>query len=195
MERVKEFSELPREPPEFVEPRPPSSWPSSGEIKCEDLVIRYAVRPPLPISPSGILELDPDHGCAQPELPNVLHHLSFEVLPGEKVGVLGRTGSGKSTLALSFFRFVEPVEGRILVDGLDIAKIGLTDLRSKLTIIPRECGHSLAFRPRPMVPASLLALRPVPFRIRVLIPLPPRALRRGPRDSERDAPHDVGRVR
>lgn len=45
MERVKEFSELPREPPEFMEPRPPASWPASGEIKCEDLVIRYAVRP------------------------------------------------------------------------------------------------------------------------------------------------------
>jgi hypothetical protein len=40
-------------------------------------------------------------------------------------------------LALSFFRFVEPTEGRILVDGVDISKIGLTDLRSRLTIIPR----------------------------------------------------------
>ncbi|PIL23137.1 ATP-binding cassette transporter [Ganoderma sinense ZZ0214-1] len=94
---------------------PQASWPENGEIKCEDLVIRYA-----------------------PELPNVLHKLSFEVRPGEKVGVLGRTGSGKSTLALSFFRFVEPTEGRILIDGLDISKIGLTDLRSKLTIIPQD---------------------------------------------------------
>ncbi|KAI0717016.1 multidrug resistance-associated ABC transporter [Earliella scabrosa] len=115
VERVKEFSELPREPSEFIEPRPPASWPTEGAIQCEDLVIRYA-----------------------PELPNVLHHLSFEVRPGEKIGVLGRTGSGKSTLALSFFRFVEPVEGRILIDGLDISKIGLTDLRSKLTIIPQD---------------------------------------------------------
>ena len=68
----------------------------------------------------------------------MLHNLNFTIAPGEKVGVLGRTGSGKSTLALSFFRFVEPAEGRILVDGLDIAKMGLTDLRSKLTIIPRK---------------------------------------------------------
>ncbi|KAI0331721.1 multidrug resistance-associated ABC transporter [Cubamyces sp. BRFM 1775] len=115
VERVKEFSELPREPPEFIEPRPPASWPTSGAIKCENLVIRYA-----------------------PDLPNVLHNLDFEIRPGEKVGVLGRTGSGKSTLALSFFRFVEPTEGRILVDGLDISKIGLTDLRSRLTIIPQD---------------------------------------------------------
>jgi len=74
---------------------------------------------------------------SQPDLPNVLHHLNFEVRPGEKVGILGRTGSGKSTLALSFFRFVEATEGKITIDGVDIAKTGLTDLRSRLTIIPR----------------------------------------------------------
>ncbi|KAJ7512914.1 multidrug resistance-associated ABC transporter [Mycena galericulata] len=115
LERVKEYSELAREAPEFIEPRPPASWPSSGAIRCEDLVIRYA-----------------------PELPPVLHSLNFEISPGEKVGILGRTGSGKSTLALSFFRFVEPTEGKITVDGLDISQVGLTDLRSKLTIIPQD---------------------------------------------------------
>ncbi|KAH7910130.1 hypothetical protein BJ138DRAFT_1127138 [Hygrophoropsis aurantiaca] len=115
LERVKEYSELTRESPEFIEPRPPQTWPDNGSIICENLVIRYA-----------------------PELPNVLHELNFEIKPGEKVGILGRTGSGKSTLALSFFRFVEATEGRILIDGLDIAKIGLTDLRSKLTIIPQD---------------------------------------------------------
>ncbi|KAG6854494.1 hypothetical protein C0991_006096 [Blastosporella zonata] len=115
LERVKEYSELQKEPPEFIEPRPPASWPAEGAIECQDLVIRYA-----------------------PELPNVLHKLNFSVRPGEKVGILGRTGSGKSTLALSFFRFVEATEGRILVDGLNIAEVGLTDLRSKLTIIPQD---------------------------------------------------------
>ncbi|OSX61133.1 hypothetical protein POSPLADRAFT_1074834 [Postia placenta MAD-698-R-SB12] len=115
IERIKEFSELPREPPEFIEPRPPASWPENGAIECENLVIRYA-----------------------PDLPNVLHNLNFKIEPGEKVGVLGRTGSGKSTLALSFFRFVEPTEGRILVDGLDVSQIGLTDLRGRLTIIPQD---------------------------------------------------------
>ncbi|KAH6905512.1 hypothetical protein BKA70DRAFT_1564861 [Coprinopsis sp. MPI-PUGE-AT-0042] len=115
LERIKEYSELKREPAEFIEPRPAASWPSNGEIKVEDLVIRYA-----------------------PDLPDVLHKLSFTVHPGEKVGILGRTGSGKSTLALSLFRFVEPNQGRILVDDVDITTVGLTDLRSRITIIPQD---------------------------------------------------------
>ena len=53
-------------------------------------------------------------------------------------GIVGATGSGKSTMALSFFRFVEADEGSITIDGLDIAKIGLQDLRSKVTIIPQD---------------------------------------------------------
>jgi len=43
VERVNEFSELPQEPPEFIEPRPPASWPSSGAIEVDHLSIRYAV--------------------------------------------------------------------------------------------------------------------------------------------------------
>ncbi|KAJ7737145.1 multidrug resistance-associated ABC transporter [Mycena maculata] len=132
LERIKEYSDLDQEAAEFIEPRPPSSWPQHGAIQCENLVIRYA-----------------------PDLPDVLHNLTFTVNPGEKIGILGRTGirrtahispenilmflgSGKSTLALSFFRFVEATEGRIVVDGLDIANIGLADLRNKLTIIPQD---------------------------------------------------------
>ncbi|CAK5268423.1 unnamed protein product [Mycena citricolor] len=115
LERVHEYSALLPEGEEFLEPRPEPDWPAEGAIECKDLVIRYA-----------------------PELPAVLKEVSFEVKPGEKVGVLGRTGSGKSTLALSLFRFVNPSEGTIIVDGVDITKIGLTDLRSRLTIIPQD---------------------------------------------------------
>jgi hypothetical protein len=43
LERVKEYTDLVREPAEFQEPRPPASWPTQGEIEVKDLVIRYAV--------------------------------------------------------------------------------------------------------------------------------------------------------
>ncbi|WRT69694.1 uncharacterized protein IL334_006684 [Kwoniella shivajii] len=115
IERLKEFTELKREAAEFIDPRPPASWPNSGAISVEKLIIRYA-----------------------PDLPNVLHSISFEVRPREKIGIVGATGCGKSTLALSFFRFVEATEGRIVIDGIDISKIGLTDLRSRVTIIPQD---------------------------------------------------------
>lgn len=51
--------------------------------------------------------------------------------------MVGRTGAGKSSLALSLFRIIEAVGGRILIDGVDIASLGLLDLRSRLTIIPQ----------------------------------------------------------
>jgi ABC-type transport system involved in Fe-S cluster assembly fused permease/ATPase subunit len=50
---------------------------------------------------------------------------------------INTSGCGKSTLALSLFRFVEPTEGQILIDGIDITNVGLTDLRQRVTIIPQ----------------------------------------------------------
>ena len=50
---------------------------------------------------------------------------------------MGRTGAGKSTLTLALFRILERAGGKIVVDGIDIATIGLQDLRSRLTIIPQ----------------------------------------------------------
>ncbi|CAG8847868.1 406_t:CDS:2, partial [Gigaspora margarita] len=115
VERVGEFSVIPQEAPAIIEPRPPACWPHSGAITVQNLEVRYA------------LDLEP-----------VLHHISFNVNGQEKIGLVGRTGSGKSTIALSLFRFVEPSDGKILVDEIDISSVGVEDLRSRITIIPQD---------------------------------------------------------
>ena len=50
---------------------------------------------------------------------------------------MGRTGAGKSSMTLALFRIIEAAGGAIYIDGEDIAKMGLHDIRSKLTIIPQ----------------------------------------------------------
>ncbi|XP_047209979.1 ATP-binding cassette sub-family C member 5 isoform X3 [Girardinichthys multiradiatus] len=106
-------SEAPRQSLEAATPAP--SWPQQGKISFQDVNLRYR-----------------DH------LPLVLKNLSFTVLPEETIGIVGRTGSGKSSLAVALFRLVELSAGSIIIDGIDIAQIGLDDLRSKLAIIPQE---------------------------------------------------------
>ncbi|KAG0049393.1 hypothetical protein BGZ83_005801 [Gryganskiella cystojenkinii] len=116
VERVAEYMELEEEPAAIIEgSRPPASWPYAGEIVVENLTMKYA-----------------------PDTPSVIKNVSFKIKAGEKVGVVGRTGSGKSTFAISLFRFMDPVGGKITIDGIDICSIGLQDLRSNLTIIPQD---------------------------------------------------------
>ncbi|KAJ4837826.1 Multidrug resistance-associated protein 1 [Turnera subulata] len=116
VERIGTYVDLPSEAPLIIENnRPPPGWPSSGSIKFEDVVLRY-----------------------RPELPPVLHGLSFSIPPSDKVGIVGRTGAGKSSMLNALFRIVELERGRILIDGCDIAKLGLMDLRQVLGIIPQS---------------------------------------------------------
>jgi ABC-type multidrug transport system fused ATPase/permease subunit len=105
---------LEKEAPEFIEPRPAASWPHDGAISVEKLTIRYAVCSSFPHL---------DSADSQPDLPNVLHGISFDVAPKQKIGIVGATGCGKSTLALSFFRFVEAHAGRIVIDGLGMSSL------------------------------------------------------------------------
>ncbi|KAF9120571.1 hypothetical protein BGW39_011263 [Mortierella sp. 14UC] len=95
--------------------RPSDSWPSAGAISIRNLEMRY-----------------------RPELPSVLHDLSLDIQGGEKIGVVGRTGAGKSSIMMALFRLVEPTKGTMEIDGVDICKIGLFDLRTRLAIIPQD---------------------------------------------------------
>ena len=64
--------------------------------------------------------------------------LNFSVEPGEIVAVVGETGSGKSTTAAALFRAFDPDNGRVLIDGIDIADIDLVSLRSNIGIVFQE---------------------------------------------------------
>ena len=59
-----------------------------------------------------------------------------------QIGIVGRTGAGKSSLALSLFRLIEAAGGAIIIDGHNVADMGLHDLRSKLTILPQVADVS-----------------------------------------------------
>ncbi|XP_071188124.1 ATP-binding cassette sub-family C member 9-like isoform X2 [Salvelinus alpinus] len=93
----------------------PEDWPQHGEIKIQDLCVRY-----------------------DPLLKPVLKHVNAYINPGQKVGICGRTGSGKSSLSLAFFNMVDVFEGRIIIDGIDICKLPLQTLRSRLSIILQD---------------------------------------------------------
>ena len=115
VERVKEYTEIEREAPPVTAVRPPHGWPSKGEIAFNDIKLRY-----------------------REGLDLVLKGVNVNVGNHEKIGIVGRTGAGKSTVTLGLFRIVELAAGSIRIDGVDISKIGLDDLRKKLSIIPQD---------------------------------------------------------
>ena len=75
---------------------------------------------------------------AHASLPWPAQGVSFEVAAGEKVGIVGRTGSGKSSLIVTLFRIVELDGGVISLDGLDLASLGLNDVRGRIAAIPQD---------------------------------------------------------
>jgi ATP-binding cassette subfamily B protein len=68
----------------------------------------------------------------------VLHNVSFEVRPGERVGIVGATGAGKSTLISLLLRFYDVTGGRILIDGVDIREMELGGLRTMFGLVLQD---------------------------------------------------------
>lgn len=66
-----------------------------------------------------------------------LNHISFEVLPGTTTALVGETGGGKSTCLRLLFRFYDPIDGRITIDGQDIKYVTTESLRDNLGVVPQ----------------------------------------------------------
>ncbi|EFX82733.1 ABC protein, subfamily ABCC [Daphnia pulex] len=93
----------------------PVSWPTEGRIVFQRVSMRYREHFPLAV-----------------------RDVSFEIRPSEKVGIVGRTGSGKTTLFQILFRLVDICSGEVLIDGVNVQSLSLSDLRSRLAIIPQD---------------------------------------------------------
>ncbi|KAK4689734.1 hypothetical protein P7C73_g391, partial [Tremellales sp. Uapishka_1] len=107
---------LPQEPEhEIAATQPVESWPENGSISMNRVVMSY-----------------------RKGLPPVLKGISMEIESGEKIGIVGRTGAGKTSLTVALFRLAELTSGSVLIDGVDISKIGLNALRSRIAIIPQD---------------------------------------------------------
>ncbi|XP_018573016.1 multidrug resistance-associated protein 7 [Anoplophora glabripennis] len=115
VERVNQYiREIPTESADFVID-PPFAWPSQGVVFFNDVVLSYREH----LTPS-------------------LKGVSFETRPCEKIGVVGRTGAGKSSLISALFRLVEVASGSICIDSVDIRRISLASLRSRMFCIPQD---------------------------------------------------------
>ncbi len=68
----------------------------------------------------------------------VVENISFTIRAGEKIGFIGRTGSGKSTLLNVLLRQLDPISGKVLVNGQDLKKINLEDYRKQIGVVPQE---------------------------------------------------------
>jgi len=68
----------------------------------------------------------------------ILKDLSFEVKPGQRVALVGSSGAGKSTISKLLYRFYDVTAGRILIDGMDIRDLNLSDLRSHIGVVPQD---------------------------------------------------------
>ncbi|KLO19493.1 multidrug resistance-associated ABC transporter [Schizopora paradoxa] len=114
-ERVLYYVDLPHEGDLTTPKDPPPSWPEHGAVSFKNVKLAY-----------------------REGLPLVLKDVSFEVKPGEKVGIVGRTGAGKSSLLQALFRIVEIKDGFIEIDGRDTREMGLDILRRQLALVPQD---------------------------------------------------------
>ncbi|KAL6861150.1 hypothetical protein ACP4OV_016850 [Aristida adscensionis] len=114
VERVVEYVGIPQEELQGSE-SPHRSWPTEGQIEFEHITLRY-----------------------KPELAPALNDVSFLIAAGMQVGIIGRTGAGKSSILNALFRLAPVCNGHILVDGIDVAKVAVRELRAHFAVVPQS---------------------------------------------------------
>ncbi len=107
--------ELMDAPPVVVEPAAPVTPPSSTYIRFEHVSFRYA-----------------------PDTRDVLDDLSFDLVGGEHLALVGPSGAGKTTVASLLLRFWEPTAGHIEIGGVDIAATSSEDVRALIGVVPQD---------------------------------------------------------
>ncbi|KLO18951.1 P-loop containing nucleoside triphosphate hydrolase protein [Schizopora paradoxa] len=114
VERIQGYLEIDHEVAPTTKGVPPAYWPSSGRLIVENLSARYS-----------------------DDAPEILHDLSFEIIAGQRVAIVGRTGAGKSTITLALLRAIK-TSGKVYYDGIATDTINLDALRSNVTLIPQQ---------------------------------------------------------
>ncbi len=92
--------------------------------------------PPLRVT-EGVLRFENVHFAYDPARP-ILRGIDFEVPAGHTLAIVGASGAGKSTISRLVFRFFDPQQGRILIDGQDISRVSLHSLRAALGMVPQD---------------------------------------------------------
>ena len=90
------------------------------------------------LSENGDIEFINYTASYRPNTPDVLKNINLKIKTGEKIGIVGCSGSGKSTLINALARIIEPKNGKILINNIDIQDINLNILREKISILPQE---------------------------------------------------------
>lgn len=128
-----------------------ASWNRIEEVLDEDVEIESSSKPQN-ISIKGRIEFKNVSFKYPGSNEEVIKNVSFEIESGQNVAFVGRTGSGKSTLVQLIPRLYDPVDGTILIDGVDLKSINLDGLRSSIGYVPQETflfsdtiGENIAF--------------------------------------------------